>query len=260
VVEQHLAGCETCLATVDNLAPEDAFVKALGPWAAEDVAGERVGALIEQLRAAGPGLPETTNPANHHDTPSGGQPALGPPPTPAAIGRLGAYRILRELGSGGMGTVYEAEDVQLQRRVALKVISRRLAASPAARQALLREARAIAALEHEHVVTVYQAGEVDGAVFLIMQLLRGETVESRLRRKGRLPVAEVLRIGREVALALAAAHAAGLVHRDVKPGNIWLEASSGRVKLLDFGVARLAESAAPLPEPNSPPTATAPHL
>jgi serine/threonine protein kinase len=238
VVEQHLAVCETCLATVDNLAPEDAFLKALGPWAAEDVAGERLGALIEQLRAAGPGLPETTSPAGRHDTPSGGPAPLGPPQAPDEIGRLGGYRILRELGSGGMGTVYEAEDIQLQRRVALKVISPRLAASPAARQALLREARAIAALEHEHVVTVHQAGQVEGVVFLVMQLLRGETLAERLRREGRVPVAEVVRIGCEVADALAAAHAAGLVHRDIKPGNLWQEAPSGRVKILDFGVVQ----------------------
>jgi eukaryotic-like serine/threonine-protein kinase len=238
VVQQHLAGCGRCLATVDDLQPEDAFVRALGPWAVGDTAEARVGELIEQLRAAGPGLMETTSPADRHDTPGGGQPALGPPQDPDEIGRLGSYRVLRELGSGGMGTVYEAEDVQLQRRVALKVINPCLAASPAARQALLREARAIATLEHEHVVTVHQAGEVEGVVFLVMQLLRGETVENRLRREGRLPVAEVLRIGRQVAEALAAAHAAGLVHRDVKPGNLWLEAPGGRVKVLDFGVVQ----------------------
>jgi serine/threonine protein kinase len=244
VMQQHLAECGSCLATVDNLSPEDAFVKALGPWAAGDTDGDKVRELIERLRAAVPALTETASPEDRPDTPGGeaGQgndyPFLGSAQGPDEIGRLGAYRILRELGSGGMGTVYEAEDVQLQRRVALKVINPRRAASPAARQALLREARAIAALEHEHVVTVHQAGEVEGVVFLVMQLLRGETVENRLRREGRLPVAEVLRIGREVAEALAAAHAVGLVHRDVKPGNLWLETPSGRVKVLDFGVVQ----------------------
>jgi tRNA A-37 threonylcarbamoyl transferase component Bud32 len=237
-VQQHLADCDRCLATVDDLQPEDAFVRALGLWAAGDSAEASVGELIERLRAAGPALMETTGAADRHDTPSAGQSMLGPPQAPDEIGRLGSYRVLRELGSGGMGTVYEAEDVQLQRRVALKVINPRLAASPAARQALLREARAIAALEHEHVVTVHQAGEVDGVVFLVMQLLRGETLAERLRREGRLPVAEVVRIGREVAAALAGAHAAGLVHRDIKPGNLWLEAPSGRVKVLDFGVVQ----------------------
>ena len=115
----------------------------------------------------------------------------------------------------------------------------RLAATALARQRFLREARSAAAIEHDHIVIIYQVGEDRGVPFLAMQFLQGESLEDRLAREGKLPVAEVLRIGREIAEGLAAAHARGLIHRDVKPGNIWLEgAVEARVKLLDFGLAR----------------------
>jgi serine/threonine protein kinase len=163
---------------------------------------------------------------------------LAPPQGPGEIGRLGPYRVSRVLGVGGMGVVFEAVDVQLHRAVALKALLPVLAASPNSRERFLREARAAAAIDHDHVVTIYQVGEDRGLPYLAMQLLRGESLETRLRRDGRLPPAEALRVGREVAEGLAAAHERGLIHRDVKPANIWLQAGSGRVKLLDFGLAR----------------------
>jgi serine/threonine protein kinase len=143
-----------------------------------------------------------------------------------------------------MGIVFHAEDQHLRRRVALKVMSPGLALSEEGRQRFLREARTAAALEHDHIVPVYQAGEDQGVLFLAMPLLRGESLETRLRRE-RLPLAEVLRIGRELALGLAAAHAQGVIHRDIKPANIWLEAETGRVKILDFGLARAVSEANP---------------
>jgi serine/threonine protein kinase len=163
---------------------------------------------------------------------------LAPPQGPGEIGRLGPYRVSRVLGVGGMGVVFEAVDIQLHRSVALKALLPALAASAPSRERFLREARAAAAIEHDHVVTIYQVGEDRGLPYLAMQLLRGESLETRLRRDGRLPPAEALRVGREVAEGLAAAHERGLIHRDVKPANIWLQAGSGRVKLLDFGLAR----------------------
>jgi serine/threonine protein kinase/WD40 repeat protein len=190
---------------------------------------------------------------------------LRPAQGPGELGRLGGYRILKVLGKGGMGVVFEAEDVQLGRRVALKAMLPSVAASPQARQRFLREARLAAAIEHDHVVSIHQVGQ-DGAVpFLAMPLLRGESLEARLKR-GRLPLVEAVRIGREMAEGLAAAHEAGLVHRDVKPGNVWLEARGHkrpacepeeptseplvatwcRVKLLDFGLARSADDEAHL--------------
>jgi serine/threonine protein kinase len=164
---------------------------------------------------------------------------LAPPRGPEEMGWLGQYRVLKVLGIGGMGMVLLAEDPQLKRQLALKVMKPLLAASSEARRRFQREAQATAAVDHEHIVTIYQVGEERGVPFLAMPLLRGESLAVRLRREGgRLPLPEVLRIGREIAEGLEAAHAVGLIHRDVKPSNIWLEAGHGRVKVLDFGLAR----------------------
>jgi hypothetical protein len=174
---------------------------------------------------------------------------LSPPQGPDELGRLGTYRVLEALGSGGMGTVFKAEDPHLRRFVALKVMKPALAADEKARELVLREARAAAALEHDHVIPIHQVGEERGLPFLTMPLLKGETLRDRLKRAGRPPLDEVLRIGREVAEGLAAAHRHGMTHRDIKPANIWLETREGkpggpspgyRVRLLDFGLARLA--------------------
>jgi serine/threonine protein kinase len=165
---------------------------------------------------------------------------LAPPAAPDEIGRLGGYRILKVLGGGGMGVVFQAEDMHLKRPVALKTMLPVLAASATNRRRFMHEARAAAAIEHDHIVTIYQVGEDRGVPFIAMQLLQGESLEARLSRAGRLAVDEVLRIGRQTAVGLAVAHERGLIHRDVKPSNIWLEArqEGGRVKILDFGLAR----------------------
>jgi serine/threonine protein kinase len=166
-------------------------------------------------------------------------PFLAPPQGPDELGRLGPYLIRKVLGTGAMGIVFQAQDVQLKRLVALKVMKPSLAAYADYHRRFLREAQLIAAIDHEHIVTIYHVGEDRGVPFLAMKLLQGESLEDRLARPGsRLPLPEVLRIGREVAEALAAAHARGLVHRDIKPANIWLEAEGDRVKIVDFGLAR----------------------
>jgi serine/threonine protein kinase len=169
---------------------------------------------------------------------------LAPAQGPSELGRLGPYRVLGVLGAGGMGVVFRAEDPQLERAVALKAMLPALAASPSAKQRFLREAKAAAALDDDHIVQIYQVGEDRGIPFLAMQFLKGETLDGLLRRVNHLPVPEAMRIGREIAEGLAAAHAQGLIHRDIKPANIWLEAAqagsdrAGRVKILDFGLAR----------------------
>ena len=171
---------------------------------------------------------------------------LAPPQNPDELGRLGPYRVIKVLGAGGMGVVFEAEDAALERRVALKAMLPTLASSSSARQRFLREARAAAAIENERIVQIYHVGEDRGVPFLVMPLLKGESLEDSINRDCRLPVNDVLRIGREIAEALAAAHDRGLIHRDIKPANVWLEGARAHVKLLDFGLARAAETDAPL--------------
>src|SRR5262245_41815932 len=171
---------------------------------------------------------------------------LAPPQSDDELGRLGQYRILSILGHGGMGVVFKAEDLVLRRIVAIKVMRPMLAASASAGQRFLREAQAMAAVEHDHIARIYQVDQERGLPFLAMELLKGESLHERLRREEKLPLPEVLRVGREVAEALAAAHATGLTHRDVKPANVGLEGPKGRVKLLDFGLARAASQDAAL--------------
>jgi len=176
---------------------------------------------------------------------------LRPAHSPDELGRLGDYRILGVLGSGSMGIVFEAEDLRLHRRVALKVMKQAQAKDPLQRQRFLQEARATAAIEHDHIVTIYQVGEDNGVPYLAMRLLVGESLEERLNREAPLPPREVIRIGREIAQGLAAAHERGLIHRDIKPANIWLEEGSDRVKIVDFGLARVVDDeAATLAERN----------
>jgi serine/threonine protein kinase len=154
------------------------------------------------------------------------------------LGRLGEYDLLKVLGRGGMGVVFLAEDVRLKRQVALKVLSPAAVAEPLARLRFLREAQTAAALQNDHVVSIYQVGEDRGIPYLVMPLLRGEPLDDWLERYRPLPVSQVLRLGREIATGLAAAHAMGLIHRDIKPANLWVEAPTDRVKILDFGLAR----------------------
>ena len=166
------------------------------------------------------------------------EPEFGPPEKPGEVGTIGRYRVLKKLGQGGMGAVYLGFDVKLGRRVALKVMLPQHAADPESRERFLREARAVAMVRSDHVVTIFDVGEERGVAFIAMEYLLGSPLDLYLRANGELPLAQVLRIARETAVGLAAAHDLGLIHRDIKPGNIWLEAPKGRVKILDFGLAR----------------------
>lgn len=162
---------------------------------------------------------------------------------------IGEYSLQRELGRGGMGVVYLARDVQLDRDVAIKVLPPQLAADAVARERFLREARTAAGLSHPHIVPIHRVGDAQGVVFFVMSYIAGETLGQRLRTQGPLPPGDVARVLREVAWALAYAHGRGIVHRDIKPDNILIEAGSGRAMVTDFGIASDMERAAMTPAP-----------
>ena len=175
------------------------------------------------------------------------------PPTPEFLelqaALAGEYSLERELGRGGMGIVYLARDVQLDRDVAIKVLPAHLAVSTESRERFLREARTAAGLSHPNIVPIHRVGEIGGFVFFVMSYVAGETLGERLRAKGPLSPTDAARVLREVAWALAYAHGRGIVHRDVKPDNILLESATGRALVTDFGIARRDDAAAPDTDP-----------
>jgi serine/threonine-protein kinase len=168
---------------------------------------------------------------------------LGPPREAGHLGRLGHYEVLEVIGSGGFGIVLKAFDEVLHRVVAIKVMTPQLAAVASARKRFSREARAAAAVTHEHVVTIHAVEEANDPPYLVMQYVAGISLQERIDRTGPMQVKEILRIGMQAAQGLAAAHAQGLIHRDIKPANILLENGVERVKLTDFGLARMADDA-----------------
>jgi serine/threonine protein kinase len=168
---------------------------------------------------------------------------LSPPSHPEMLGRLGRYEIERIIGTGGMGIVLKGFDSELHRPVAIKLLAPHLARVGAARQRFAREARAAAAVVHEHVVPIHNVESEHANPFLVMQFVAGESLQTRVEREGPLSVPEILRIGMQAASGLAAAHAQGLVHRDVKPANILLENGVERTFLTDFGLARASDDA-----------------
>jgi eukaryotic-like serine/threonine-protein kinase len=235
LVEEHLTHCPHCLDLVNRLQAEDTLVQLLrGQKQFPDLADdERLNDQIARLCQ----LPAVLSGGE-----SGSDKMLGNLLAPAQasdeLGRLGPYRVLKVLGAGGMGVVFQADDPAHGRIVALKVMKPDLAVNLLARQRFLREAQATAALRHEHILTIYEVNEDRGMPYLAMEFLQGETLADRIKRDMRLPLTDVLRIGREIGQGLAIAHARGLIHRDIKPANIWLDAFGGRVVLLDFGLAR----------------------
>jgi serine/threonine protein kinase len=159
-----------------------------------------------------------------------------------AVGtKLGPYEILSPLGAGGMGEVYRARDTRLGREVAVKVLPQHLSANAEVRTRFEREAKTVSSLNHPHICTLHDIGREGDTDYLVMELIEGETLATRLA-KGALPTSEVLKLGEQVADALDRAHRAGVVHRDLKPGNVMLTRSGA--KLMDFGLARATGLAA----------------
>jgi formylglycine-generating enzyme required for sulfatase activity/serine/threonine protein kinase len=255
-LERHLRQCSRCQQIVEALKTDDTLCRLVS----EDLptAGSGTGLGKKQKKTSGlqqaPTVPLPPSRPENQPRPSAspGRPDsdsnfafLAPAQAPDELGRLGNYRVLKVIGRGGMGVVFQAEDVRLQRPVALKVILPEIAEKRSARERFLREARASAKIEHDNIVAIYQVDEDRGVPYMAMPLLKGASLEDFLRQRARkqpgspLALHEILKIGRETAKGLAAAHERGLIHRDIKPANLWLDAGAGgRVKILDFGLAR----------------------
>jgi hypothetical protein len=218
------------------------------PRLAPQAVGAASNGEVHNLQTLPPSSPDNSaDPSGGNEVPPAPQDLrdlcsfLAPPQAADEMGRLGSYRVLKVLGLGGMGIVFQAEDTQLRRPVALKAMLPALAGVPANRERFQREARNAARIEHDNIVTIYKVEEERGVPFVAMQMLQGESLETRLKRVRKIPPAAVLRVGREIATGLSAAHEHGLIHRDIKPANIWLEAGSDRAKILDFGLSRATE-------------------
>ena len=241
-VSAHLGGCPQCQSAVRDLGMESTHLLPPGPLDStpQQLTAE-IGLESTHFLAAGPldMTPRKLAAAGPKSSPGVRRSVLLRPPEAAdEVGRLGSYRVFHELGSGATGVVFEAEDLTVRRRVALKVMKPVERGGEEARQRFLREGRLAAALDHENILTIYEVGEDYGTPFIAMKLLKGETLDDCLKREGQLDVYESLRIAHAIAQGLGFAHARGLIHRDIKPANIWLEADTDLVKIVDFGLAR----------------------
>jgi len=246
-LHRHLIHCKLCTQTVNEL--KDAARLITSASMISEVRALEPSALVATVPAM-PAAPEAVSvpePAVPSPAPvsrsaglawKGIVEALRPAQQEGELGRLSDYRILQMVGAGGMGVVFKAEDTKLNRLVALKVMKPDQVSDPVAHQRFLTEGRSAAGIESDHVVKIYQVGEDNGLPFMAMQFLEGESLDRLIKRQGKLPPGEIIRIGRDVALGLQAAHYRALIHRDIKPGNIWLEEGSRRAKILDFGLVR----------------------
>jgi eukaryotic-like serine/threonine-protein kinase len=279
-VEQHLTACPDCQQRLERINAEDELVCALRVGTQLDAhceassdfdkrsplattassAGSLVEKLLPLLKRIPEGLDRTVTGIAAEATPReaaletetaihGSDPtSTGTVPGKHASQRLGRYELAEVLGRGGMGTVYRAWDPLLERQVAIKVPRTEVLANRKVRERLLQEARAAAAVVDDHIVPIHAVEESGGTTYLVMPLLSGMTLKQYAERiVGPIPVDELLRIAREAATGLAAAHRRGLLHCDIKPANLWMEAPANRVKLLDFGLAVPYEMDGPEP-------------
>ena len=236
----HLDECSDCQTIVETLSGNDSMLGLARQVGQENRDGESV--LQEVLEQAKQAEPETlalgTRGKCEDDFAY-----LQPSDKSEHLGRLDHYEIMEKVGQGAFGTVFRAFDTKLHRVVAIKVLSPELAANGTARQRFIREARTVAAVTHEHVVTIHSVAEEHRPPYLVMQFVDGKSLQEKLNDEGALTITEVLRIGMQIADGLAAADKQGLVHRDIKPSNILLENGVERVQITDFGLAKVADDA-----------------
>ncbi len=240
-VAEHVENCPRCQSKLSKLS-------GMGSWTSDLVAHLR--SLDEPERQLVDRPPQTTvdlqigaSESDEIELDPISLDFLEPAAHPELLGRIGRFDVERVIGSGGMGVVFKAHDGELHRSVAVKVLAPHLAHSAAARKRFAREAQAAAAVIHPNVIPIHNV-ESDGKLpYLVMQYVAGESLQARVDRLGPLPVTDVLRIAQQTAAGLSAAHAQGLIHRDVKPANILLEESIDRVVLSDFGLARTVDDA-----------------
>jgi serine/threonine protein kinase len=232
----HLDECSACRRTLDRLT---ATSRLWGELA--QLAHPATKPAVAGGDASETGLFPHSHPSNEPDERERMLEFLAPSGISGSLGLLGPYEITEVLGRGGFGIVLKASDPALGRAVAIKVLAPQVATSGAARSRFAREARAAAAVVHDHVVAIHSVDSWQGMPYLVMPYVAGRSLQERVDREGPLGPKEILRIGMQTALGLAAAHAQGLVHRDVKPSNILLENGVERVKLTDFGLARAVD-------------------
>jgi serine/threonine-protein kinase len=230
-LERHLETCEECRRQLESLAGEAQWWRDARCFLDTDshVAGGQAFLPVEPDRDS-----------ILDELPPG---VLTPSDNPAMLGCLGPYEIVEPIGRGGMGIVLRGFDRELNRFVAIKVLAPHLATSAAARQRFAREAKAAAAVVHDHIVAIHAVDNAGRLPYLVMPYVAGQSLQERIEQAGALEVKEILRIAMQIAEGLAAAHAQGLAHRDVKPANILLENGVERVKITDFGLARAADDA-----------------
>ncbi|HWG45897.1 MAG TPA: protein kinase [Gemmataceae bacterium] len=238
--ERHLESCPTCQERLRRIEEDEDGLRTLGRRVGDPTVVPADPTLLQILtRLHGTKAPARIAPLEPTDLYF-----LRPSEKPGILGLLGDYEVLEVIGQGGMGVVLKAFEPALHRLVAIKVMGTALAGSATARRRFTREAQAAAAVCHDHIVTVHGVSEVDSLPYLVMQYVAGESLQDRLDREGPLTVAEIVRIGLQTASGLAAAHAQGLIHRDIKPANLLLENENARVKITDFGLARMADDVA----------------
>jgi serine/threonine protein kinase len=231
---EHLDRCPTCRERIDRLhAAERVIPDQPASWRSPPSSAALDRAIASLRAAAPPALPSSIGAADYS------LPFLRPISREGYLGRLGNYDVRRIIGRGGMGIVLEAEDPRLKRTVAIKIISPWAALDEESRSRFLREAQAAAAVTHENVVAIHSVEEVDDLQFLVLEHVSGESLDTRLRRAGAMPLPDVIRLGAELARGLAAAHVKCLIHRDIKPANILLVEDTQRAKIADFGLAKM---------------------